>query len=180
MKFLFDIFPIILFFVAFKFFGIYVATGVAIGATFLQIIYLTVLGKKIEHMLWINLVVITLFGGLTIFLKNELFIKWKPTILYTIFALGLFISDFFFKKNFLKTVMKAGLELPDFVWKRMNYSWVVFFLAMAALNLFVAYSFETETWVNFKLFGLIGLTLLFVFAQSVFLIKFLPKSGEKE
>lgn len=169
MKFLFDIFPILLFFVAFKFFGIYVATGVAMGATILQVLYLSAFGKKIEYMLWVNLGVITLFGGLTIFLHNEIFIKWKPTILYAFFASALLISDLFFKKNLMKTILKTGMEIPEPAWKKLNLSWALFFVVLATLNIFVAYTFPTETWVNFKLFGLIGLTFLFVIIQSVWL-----------
>ncbi len=169
MKFLFDIFPILLFFVAFKFFGIYVATGVAMGATILQVLYLSAFGKKIEYMLWVNLGVITLFGGLTIFLHNEIFIKWKPTILYAFFASALLVSDLFFKKNLMKTILKTGMEIPEPAWKKLNLSWALFFVVLATLNIFVAYTFPTETWVNFKLFGLIGLTFLFVIIQSVWL-----------
>lgn len=175
MKFLFDIFPILLFFAAFKFFGIYVATATAMGATLLQVLYLFAFGKKIEYMLWVNLGIITFFGGLTIFLHNEIFIKWKPTILYTLFATALLVSDIYFKKNLLKTMMRSGIELPESAWRVMNFSWAGFFGALAILNLFVAYTFPTETWVNFKLFWLIGLTFLFVIIQSVWLARFAQK-----
>lgn len=169
MKFLFDIFPILLFFVAFKFFGIYAATATAMGATILQVLYLSAFKKKIEYILWVNLCIIILFGGLTIFLHNEIFIKWKPTILYIFFAAALLVSDLYFNKNLMKTFIKNDIEIPDSAWKAMNFSWAGFFAALAVLNIFVAYTFGTETWVNFKLFGLIGLTFLFVIIQSVWL-----------
>ncbi len=172
MKFLFDIFPILLFFVAFKFFGIYVATAVAMGATILQVLYLLAFKKKIEYMLWVNLGIITFFGGLTIFLHNEIFIKWKPTILYAFFATALLISDLYFKKNLMKTLIQSGINIPDSAWKVMNFSWAGFFGVLAVLNLFVAYTFPTETWVNFKLFGLVGITFLFVIIQSFWLARF--------
>lgn len=175
MKFLFDIFPILLFFAAFKFFGIYVGTAVAMGATVIQVIFLLALKKKIEYMLWINLGVITFFGGLTIFLHNEIFIKWKPTILYAFFASGLLVSEIYFKKNLLKSLMKTGIELPDEVWKKTNLIWAMFFVALAVLNVLVVYNFSTETWVNFKLFGLVGLTFLFVIMQSFWLSSFVKK-----
>ena len=172
MKLLFDIFPVLLFFVAFKFFGIYVATGVAMGATLFQVLYLSAFKKKIEYMLWVNLGIIIFFGGLTIFLHNEIFIKWKPTVLYAFFAFALLISDLFFKKNLMKTIIRTDIEIPDSAWRVMNFSWAGFFVALAVLNIFVAYTFPTETWVNFKLFGLVGLTFLFVIIQSVWLARF--------
>jgi len=180
MKFLFDIFPILLFFVAFKFFGIYAATGVAMGTTVLQVVYLFALGKKIEYMLWVNLVVIGIFGGLTIFLHNELFIKWKPTVLYGLFAGTLFISHAYFGKNLLKTILRTSIELPDVAWKKMNYSWVLFFAFLAVLNLAVAYNVSTEIWVNFKLFGLVGFTITFVVGQSVWLSRYVVKEESSQ
>ncbi len=179
MKFLFDSFPILLFFVAFKFFGIYAATAVAIGATMLQVLYLWFAKKKIEYMVWVNLGVIGVFGGLTLFFHNETFIKWKPTILYSIFAGALFTADYFYKKNLLQTMMTTALDLPERTWRAMNYSWVFFFIFLAVLNIAVAYSVSTEQWVNFKLFGLIGLTFAFAIGQSIFLARYIGKtSGE--
>lgn len=173
MKFLFDIFPILLFFIAFKFFGIYVATGVAMAASFLQILFTWFTKKEITFTLWVNLIVITLFGGLTLLFHNELFIKWKPTIIYTIFAATLFGAEVFFKKNLIRMLLHSTLVLPEAVLKKLNTVWILFFVSVAALNLFVAYSFSTETWVNFKLFGLISLTLLFVLGQSLWLSRYI-------
>jgi intracellular septation protein len=172
MKFLFDIFPIFLFFIAFKFWGIYVATGVAIAASVLQIIYLFLRKKKIEYTNWLNVVIIVVFGGLTLLLHNEIFIKWKPTILYALFAIVLFGGDMFYKKNLVRAMISSTLELPEAVWKKLNWIWIGFFAALAILNIVIAYTFSTDIWVDFKLFGLVGLTIVFVVAQSVWLAKY--------
>jgi intracellular septation protein len=172
MKFLFDVFPVVLFFVAFKLTDIYVATGVAIGATVLQVAGLKLAGKRVDPMLWASLGIIGVFGGATLFLHDETFIKWKPTVLYWLFGLVLTLSAFFFRKNLIRAMLGKQIELPDPIWARLNASWVVFFLVMGVLNLYVAYNFGTDFWVNFKLFGGIGLMVLFVVAQSLFLARY--------
>jgi intracellular septation protein len=169
MKFLFDLFPVLLFFIAFKLEGIYVATAVAIGATFLQIGILAALGRKIEPMLWISLAIIVVFGGATLLLHDETFIKWKPTVLYWLFGAVLAGSALLFRKNLIRSLLAAQVRLPDPIWARLNWSWVGFFIFMGAANLAVAYNFNTDQWVNFKLFGGTGLMLLFVVGQAVFL-----------
>lgn len=169
MKFLFDIFPVILFFVAFKFYDIYVATAVAIAATFLQIGWLWLRRRKIENMLWVSLAVIVVFGGATLLLQNETFIKWKPTVLYWLFAAALAMAQLGFRKNLIRVMMEAQVTVPDPVWIRLLASWIAFFSVMGALNLIVAYNFSTDTWVNFKLFGGIGLMLVFVVLQALML-----------
>jgi intracellular septation protein len=169
MKLLLDFFPIILFFVAFKIAGIYVATGVAIIATIAQIGWLRYSTGKVEPMQWVSLVVIVLFGGATIVAQNDTFIKWKPTVLYWLMAGSLAAGQLFFKKNLLKSLMGSQLELPDTAWRVTNWSWVAFFSAMGVVNLWVAYHFDTNTWVNFKLFGGLGLMVLFILAQAVYL-----------
>jgi len=169
MKFLFDLFPVLLFFAAFKFAGIYVATAVAIGATLLQICVLALLRKKIEPMLWISLAIITVFGGATLLLHDETFIKWKPTVLYWLFAVVLAGSALLLRKNLIRAMLAAKVQLPDPVWARLNWSWVAFFVFMGVANLAVAFNFSTDQWVNFKLFGGTGLLLLFVVGQAMFL-----------
>ena len=169
MKFLFDLFPVLLFFAAFKFAGIYVATAVAIGATLLQICVLALLRKKIEPMLWISLAIITVFGGATLLLHYETFIKWKPTVLYWLFAVVLAGSALLLRKNLIRAMLAAKVQLPDPVWARLNWSWVAFFVFMGVANLAVAFNFSTDQWVNFKLFGGTGLLLLFVVGQAMFL-----------
>jgi intracellular septation protein len=169
MKLLLDFFPIVLFFVAFKIAGIYVATGVAIVATIAQIAWLRYSTGKVEPMQWISLGVIVLFGGATIIAQNDTFIKWKPTVLYWLMAGSLAAGQLFFRKNLLKSLMRSQLELPDSAWRVTNWSWIAFFSVMGVVNLWVAYHFDTNTWVNFKLFGGLGLMVLFVLAQAVYL-----------
>jgi intracellular septation protein len=171
MKLLFDIFPVVLFFAAFKLYDIFVATAVAIVASFAQIGWVWFRHRKVEKMLWVSLAVITLFGGATLVLANETFIKWKPTVLYWLFGAALAVGALVFKKNLVRSIMGQQVSLPDSVWQRLLVSWIGFFVTMGAVNLYVAYNFSTDAWVNFKLFGGIGLMLLFVLAQAVFLAK---------
>ena len=177
MKFLFDLLPIILFFVAFKMADIYVATGVAMAATLAQINWVALKYKKVEPMQWASLALIMIFGGLTIGLQDKTFIQWKPSILYWLFSIGLWASATFWKKNLIQAAMAHQLTLKPGVgqhlWHQLNLAWIVFFLIMGILNLVVAYQFDEATWVNFKLFGGMGLMLAFVIAQGVWLNKFI-------
>ncbi len=177
MKFLFDLFPVILFFIAFKFEGIFVATAVAIAATFAQIGWVWFRHRKVDPMLWTSLVIVTVFGGMTLLLHDEVFIKWKPTVLYWCFAVALTVSTLFFGKNLIRSLLGAQMELPDPVWKTLNWSWVAFFVLMGLINLFVAFAMglSTDTWVNFKMFGGIGLTLVFALAQGIYLTRHLKE-----
>jgi intracellular septation protein len=179
MKFLFDLFPVIVFFVAFKFAGIYVATGLAIVATFLQIGYLLARGRKVEPMLWVSLVIIVIFGGATLALHDETFIKWKPTILYWLFGGVLAGAALGFKKNLIRAMLGDKVQLPDAAWSKLNWSWVGFFVVMGVLNLIVAFRFSTDTWVNFKLFGGMGLMLAFILAQGLFLAKYVEEESPR-
>ncbi len=206
MKFLFDLFPVILFFAMFKWgeghaadaqaivtqylsgavsggvvsatqAPILLATAVAIIATIGQITYLLVRGKKVDPMLWMSLVIIGFFGGATIYFHNETFIKWKPTVLYWCFGSALFISQTFLKKNLIRKMMEQQIKLPDMVWYRLSLAWSGFFFVMGCINLYVAFNFQTATWVNFKLFGGMGLMFAFVIAQSMFLSKYMKDSA---
>jgi intracellular septation protein len=171
MKFLFDLFPVIVFFAAFKFADIYIATGLAIAATFAQVAWVWFRHRKVDNMLWVSLAIIVVFGGATLLLRDETFIKWKPTVLYWAFGAALAIARLVFRKNLIRTMMRDQVVLPDPVWDRLNWSWVGFFVAMGVLNLFVAFRFSTDAWVNFKMFGGMGLMLAFALAQGVFLAK---------
>lgn len=175
MKFLFDIFPVVLFFIAFKFFDIYVATAVAIAATFAQIGWTWLRRRKVDNMLWVSFAVIVVFGGATLALQNETFIKWKPTVLYWLFALALAIAALAFKKNLIRAMMGAQVTLPEPVWGKLLAGWIAFFAVMGALNLIVAYNFTTDAWVNFKLFGGIGLMLVFVVLQALMLARYIDE-----
>lgn len=182
MKFLFDLFPVILFFIAFKFYGIFVATAVAIAATAAQVGYLKARGRKVETMMWLSLAIILLFGGATLALQDETFIKWKPTVLYWLFGALLAGAELGFGKNLIRALLEPQqLLMPEAAWKKLNWSWVGFFAFMGVLNLYVAYYFSTDTWVNFKLFGGMGLMLAFVILQAVYLSRHLQeKEGPGE
>jgi intracellular septation protein len=177
MKLLIDFFPIALFFVAFKVWDIYVATGVAIVATILTLGLMRLKTGKTEPMQWVSLAVIVLFGGATIVAHNDTFIKWKPTVLYWLFGGALLVAQLVWRKNLLKSLMGAQMELPDVAWRAMNWSWIGFFAVMGVVNLWVAYSFETDTWVNFKLFGGLGLMLVFIVGQALYLGRYMQDDG---
>ena len=203
MKFLFDLFPVILFFVAFKIAGanesiaydfatrwlgdgiapsqapILIATAVAIIATFGQIAWVWLRHRKVDTMLWVSLAIITVFGGATLYLHDETFIKWKPTVLYWLFAAVLSASALFFRKNLIRAMLGEQIQLPDPAWSKLNFSWVGFFACMGFLNLYVAFNYPTDTWVNFKLFGGMGLMLAFVIGQGLFLAKYVEQKESK-
>lgn len=199
-KLLFDLFPIIVFFIAYKIGdanteatrtfmaslglpllgsagekpGIYLATLVAIVASVGQIAWVKLRGHKADTMMWVSLGIIVLFGGATLWLHDESFIKWKPTVLYWIFAAIIFGSAML-GRNVIQSLMKEQMELPDAAWGRLNASWGGFFTFMGVANLIVAFNFSTDTWVDFKLFGSLGLMLLFVIGQSMMLTRYLDK-----
>jgi intracellular septation protein len=206
MKFLFDMFPVILFFGMFKWgeghpdaaqamvgqylsglvsggavtaeqAPILLATALAIVATIAQISYLLLRRRKVDAMLWVSLAIIVVFGGATIYFHNDAFIKWKPTVLYWVFAVVLAGAQVLMRKNPIRMMMSSQVDLPDAVWDRLNLAWAAFFAAMGAINLYVAYNFPTSTWVNFKLFGFMGLMIAFVVAQSMFLSKYIKDAG---
>ncbi|MBR0565288.1 septation protein A [Azoarcus sp. L1K30] len=201
MKFLFDLLPVILFFVAYKFAGadpegaltllsgvlqgdieasqapILVATIVAICATVLQIAIVWLKHRKVDRMLWVSLAIIVVFGGATLLFHNPTFIKWKPTALYWLFSGALAFSALVLKRNLIRNMLEAQIQLPDAVWSRLNLAWAAFFLGMGVLNLYVAYSFSEEAWVNFKLFGGMGLMLAFVLGQGFYLSKHMQEDA---
>ena len=179
MKLLLDFFPILLFFGAFKIWGIFVATTVAIVATLLQLAWMRYSTGRTEPMQWLSLGVIVVFGGATLIAQDETFIKWKPTVLYWAMGGALLVGQVFFRRNWLQSLMKSQMALPDHAWRVMLWSWCGFFAVMGVLNIWVAYHFDTDTWVNFKLFGGMGLMLVFVLAQAMYLGRFMDK-GENE
>ena len=208
MKFLFDLFPVMLFFLAYTVAKrmpdtsagiassllaglgaggqvaveqgpILLATLAAIVATFAQVGWLVLRRRKVDRMLWISLVIIVGLGGATLVLRDATFIKWKPTVLYWTFAVVLLGADVLFKKNLVRTMVQDQMNLPDAVWTRLNLSWVAFFAFMGVANLFVAFHFSENTWVNFKLFGGIGLMLVFVLIQALMLSRFVQDQERK-
>lgn len=205
MKLLFDLFPVILFFIVFKLTGanpeaaqafgshylsalvsggevslaqapILLATAVAIIATVAQIGWLIMRRKKVDNMLWVSFVIIAVFGGATIYFHDEQFIKLKPTVLYWCFSAALLLSPILFKKNLIKSMIGAQLDLPEPVWRKLNLAWGLFFLVMGALNLYIGANFPLAFWVNFKLFGFLGLMLVFVIGQSLFLSRYVKEA----
>jgi intracellular septation protein A len=175
MKFLFDFFPVLLFFISYKLYDIFVATSVGIAATCVQVTVFWVKHHRFEKMHLVSLGLIVLFGGATLWLKDPVFIKWKPTVLNWLFAVVFLGSQFIGGKTIVERIMGKTINVPDPVWLQLNLSWVVFFLAMGAANLFVAYNFDESTWVDFKLFGMMGLTFTFVIAQAFFLARHMPE-----
>jgi intracellular septation protein len=172
MQFIADYFPLLLFFVAFKLWDIYVATAVAIAASFAQIAYFHWRGKvQVVH--WVSLAIIAVFGGATLLLHDETFIKWKPTVLYWLFAAILLIGRVAFRRNLIAALMK-DLTLPDSIWARVTWMWTLFLLAMGAANLYVALNFSTAAWVNFKVWGAIGLFFLLGVATVASVARHLP------
>jgi intracellular septation protein len=174
MKLFFDFLPIVVFFAAFKLGNIYVATASAIAAVILQMAVTVLRGKRLEMMHIVTLGMITLLGGATLIFRNEIFIKWKPTVVYWVLGLIFFLSPYFSKKFLVQKMLENSLTLPTKAWRTLNTSWYSFFLLMGFLNLYVVYNYSTEIWVNFKLFGTLGLTLAFVLVQGVIVARFLP------
>lgn len=172
MKFLVDFFPIVLFFVAYKFGGIYVATSVAIVTCVIQVGYEWFRYRKVEMMQWVTLGLIVLLGGATLLLHNEIFIKWKPTVINWVLALLFLGSHYIGKEPLIKRMMSSQVSLPEAVWSKLSFSWVGFFFVSGLANIYVAYHFSTNTWVDFKLFGVLGLTVIFVLLQAVYLSKY--------
>lgn len=194
MKFLFDLLPVILFFATFKWAEhdsamaldlasrvldggvteltapVFLATIVTVAATLLQVVFLKIAGRKVEPMLWISLVIVVVFGGLTLWLRNEMFIKWKPTILYWVFGAVLLWGNMT-GRNFMKKLMKGQIEMAQEAWKTLQNLWIGFFFATGIVNLAVAYAFPTDVWVTFKLFGLMALTILFTIAVAFYMTK---------
>jgi len=199
MKFFLDLLPVILFFAAYKVAGaqpeasfqlasqwlgdgitasqapILIATAVTIIATFAQIAIVWAKHRKVDTMLWVSLVIIVVFGGATLFFHNPTFIKWKPTALYWMFGGVLLGSAVLLKRNLIRKMLEAQIVLPDAIWGRLNLAWALFFISMGVLNIYVAYSFSEEAWVNFKLFGGMGLMLAFVLGQGFYLSRYLEE-----
>ena len=178
MKLLIDFFPIALFFAVFKLWGIYPATAVAIVATIVQIAYLRFKLGKVEPMQWVSLGVIVLFGGATLLAQDENFIKWKPTVLYWLMGAALVVGQLLLRKNLIKSLMGGQVQLPDHAWNTLNWAWSGFFAAMGGLNLWIAYHFDTDTWVTFKMFGGLGLMLLFILVQAVYMSRFMQEKPQ--
>ncbi len=179
MKFLFDFFPILLFFIAYKAYDIYVATAVAIAASFVQVGWFWLQHRRVEKMHVVTLIMMVVLGGATLILQDETFIKWKPSVVNWAFGAVFIGSQFIGKKPIVQRMMESAVELPVQLWSRLNMAWAIFFIAMGFLNLYVAFNFDTDTWVNFKMFGMLGLTFVFIIGQAFFIGKYI-KTPEEE
>jgi len=175
MKFLFDFFPVLFFFVAYKVYDIYVATSVLIIACLIQTVGHWAVHRKFEKSHVITLLLVSLFGGATLLLQDEMFIKWKPSVINWLFGTAFLGSQFIGRKNLIERMLGAQLELPQPVWRNLNSAWGSFFIALGFLNLYVVYNFSTDIWVNFKMFGLLGLTLAFMLLQGLYLARYLKE-----
>ena len=179
MKLLFDFLPVALFFITYKLHddpqeGIFAATIVIIVATSLQVLFTWLRYRRVERMHLITLALVIVLGGITVILKDAIYLKWKPTVVNWLFASGFLVSQFIGNKTLVERMMGKHLQLPSPVWVRLNLAWVGFFVTLGLVNLYVVYNYDTDTWVNFKLFGLLGLTLAFLLLQGLFLIRYMP------
>lgn len=179
MKQLFEFFPIILFFIAFKTYDIYVATAVVIGATIFQVTFTWFKYRKVEKMQWITLGLILVMGGATLYLQDEQFIKWKLSIIEWLFGIAFLGSQFIGKKPFVERMMDSSIELPANIWRRLNFFWALFFISVGFINLYVMFNYDTDDWVNFKTFGVPGLMVCFIVIQMIFLYKYIPDTEEE-
>jgi intracellular septation protein len=175
---LFDLFPVILFFIAFKFFGIFTATAVAIAATIAQIIYSKIRHGKVEKMLLVSGAIIGILGGVTLLLHDKTYIMWKPTVLYWVLAATLIISNLFFKKNFIQQMMTKMIDAPTYIWNKLNFAWAIFLVLLGFLNLYVAFNYSENAWVNFKLFGVTSIMFIFIIGQTMALKRYLIEPAE--
>jgi len=205
MKFLFDVFPVILFFITFKWgeghtataqayaekylsslvsggisspelAPIMLATAVTLGASICQISYLLIRRQKVDAMLWISFIIIMVFGGATIYFHSDTFIKWKPSILYWCYCGAFLLAQFVFKKNLIRTAMESQVKLPEPIWGKLSLAWTAYFFLMGVLNLWVAFNFSTDTWANFKLISMVGIMPAFIIIQSLFLSKYMTEA----
>ena len=181
MKLLFDFFPLVLFFGAFKLYDIYVATLVAMAASLAQVVFIRIRHQRFETTHLVTLFVILLFGGMTLIFQDDMFIKWKPTIVKWIFAVVVLGSQFIGKRTVLERLLGGQMQMPARIWKKVNVSWGLFFFISGLLNLYVAFYFRThldeaartDFWVNFKVFGLLGLTLAFSIVQMMIVARYI-------
>lgn len=179
MKLLFDLFPVVLFFIAYKMYDIYTATAVIIVATIAQVAFVYAKERKVEKIHIITLVLILVLGGLTLVLQDEAFIKWKPTLVNWGFALVFLGSHYIGSKPIIRRMMDSAISLPDVIWVRLSMMWIAFFILSGVTNLYVAFNYDTDTWVDFKLFGLMGMTLIFIVIQGFYINRYMEESDSE-
>lgn len=172
MNLLFDFLPIVIFFIIYKFYGIYTATFVAIIISLLQIAIFWFKNRRVEITHLITCAILLTLGTATLLSKNPIFIKWKPTAVFWLLAIAFFVSNYIGKKPLIRRLLNDKITLPEKVWQVLNLSWIIFFIVVGTINIFIAYNFSTDIWVDFKLFGILGATLIFGIAQSFYVAKF--------
>ena len=157
---------------------ILVATTFAMFATIGQVALLLLLGHKVQKILWISLIIIILMGAATLYFHDPAIIKWRPTVLDWIFALTFLVSERVFGKNLIRAMAGGQIQLPDPIWHRLNFFWVAFFAFSGLLNLYVAGNYSEQIWVNFNMFGGIGLMLLFLLGQGFYLVRHIESPAQ--
>jgi len=171
MKFLFDLFPVVLFFIFYKIYDIYIATAVLMAATYIQIILLYSFKKKIEKVFIFTAIIVTIFGGMTIFFQSNIFIMWKPSIIYWAFGLAILIANKFYNKNLIQMSLGSQIKLENRYWQNLSWSTALFFIFLGILNIYIAQNFNEDTWVNFKLFGMTALLFLYIISITLYIAK---------
>ncbi|WP_153446988.1 septation protein A [Vibrio algicola] len=179
MKQIIDFIPLVIFFFLYKSYDIYVATGALIVATAVQVAVTYFVYKKVEKMQIITFLMVAIFGGMTLFFHDDNFIKWKVTIIYVLFSVGLLVSDYL-GKPVIKGMLGKEITLPDQVWKRVNLAWVAFFAVCAVINIYVAYRLPLDVWVNFKVFGLLIATFSYTILTGFYIYKYMPKENQEK
>ncbi len=179
-KILWDFFPIVLFFIVYKQFDIYVATATLMGASALQVLTGWIATRRVEKMHMFTLILVLVLGTATLLLQDERFIKWKPSIVNWLFAVVFLGSHFIGERPIIQRMMSDHISMPDNIWFRLSLSWIVFFIISGVANIIVVFNFDTDTWVNFKLFGMLGMTLVFVILQSIFLAKYIQDDDNSD
>ncbi len=178
MKILLDFLPVIIFFIVYKSTNdIILATAILIPATLLQMLYTWIKTRKIEMIQLVTLGLVVVLGGATVIFQDKTFIQWKPTVVTWLFAVAFLGSQFIGDKTIIQRLMQNAIELPQNAWRQLNYAWIIFYIILGALNLFVAFTMDEETWVNFKLFGMMGLTFLFILLQGVYISRHLENES---
>ncbi len=177
MKQLIDFLPLLVFFAVYKFYGIFAATGAIVVATAVQLGLMYALYRKVEKMHLVTFGLLLVFGGATVLFHDDTFIKWKVTLVYGLFTAVILISQWM-GKPVIKSMLGKEITLPERIWSTLSYAWAVFFLFCSGLNLYIAFNLPQETWVNFKVFGLMGMTLAFLVATIAYLYKHLPKEDQ--
>lgn len=175
MKQLLDFLPLVVFFIVYKLYNIYAASGALIAATAVALVINWVLYRKLEKMTIITFLLVTVFGSLTLIFHNDDFIKWKVTVIYTLFAAALMFSQWWMEKPFIQSMLGKELTLPATVWRTLNVAWALFFFICGLVNIYVAFWLPESVWVNFKVFGLTALTLLFTLFSGIYIWRYLPR-----